>query len=286
MSYPPATLEDGTPVPVTELAAAMCDCDITRVVIDAHGELLDLGRTQRLFTGALRKAIIARDRECGWPSCHAPGRWCEIHHIAWWDRDDGPTSADNGVPLCSFHHHETHRRDLTITRVPAAPPVAATALSRPPGEGPPRPGSPRWAGAAPPRAGAASPGAPPCAGAAPAGPPPCAGAAPAGPPPCAGAAPPRPLARVTYEFRDRTGRLVGAHNGAAKSGPELVRADAASPPVARPEPPADPPLAPWASAPTRSSAVPKHESEADIEWTTDPFTGARVPSFYLGTAPS
>ncbi|WNB87143.1 DUF222 domain-containing protein [Cellulomonas sp. ATA003] len=123
VSYPPATLEDGTPVPVTELAAAMCDCDITRVVIDAHGELLDLGRTQRLFTGALRKAIIARDRECGWPSCHAPARWCEIHHIAWWDRDDGPTSADNGVPLCSFHHHETHRRDLTITR------IAATATS-------------------------------------------------------------------------------------------------------------------------------------------------------------
>ncbi|WP_298459349.1 HNH endonuclease signature motif containing protein [uncultured Cellulomonas sp.] len=120
VGYPPAQLEDGTPVPVTELAAAMCDCDVTRVVIDADGVAVDLGRAQRLFTGAQRRAVIARDRGCGWPGCHAPARWCEIHHIAWWDRDAGATSVDNGVLLCSYHHHETHRRDLVITRVPSA----------------------------------------------------------------------------------------------------------------------------------------------------------------------
>src|SRR5690606_38515061 len=70
----------------------------------------------RTYTGALRRAVIARDRHCGWPGCTQEVRWCEVHHIRWWDRDDGPTSADNGVLLCSFHHHEVHRYDYTLTR--------------------------------------------------------------------------------------------------------------------------------------------------------------------------
>jgi hypothetical protein len=115
--YPPATLEDGTPVPASALAAAMCDCEITRIVLDADSVPLDVGRAQRVFTGPQRRAVIARDRECAWPHCPAHARWCEVHHLRWWERDTGPTSVDNGVLLCSFHHHEVHRQDLTITRV-------------------------------------------------------------------------------------------------------------------------------------------------------------------------
>ena len=116
VSYPPATLEDGTPVPFSEVGVAMCECDLTRIVIDADGVPLDLGRTQRLFTGPQRRAVIARDRKCAWPQCTAPARWCQVHHVDWWERDHGPTTVDNGVLVCSFHHHEVHRQDLTITR--------------------------------------------------------------------------------------------------------------------------------------------------------------------------
>jgi hypothetical protein len=126
--YEPATLEDGTPVPASVLAAAMCDCEITRVVIDAEGVPLDVGRSQRVFTGAQRRAVIARDRECAWPGCDSHARWDDVHHIRWWERDEGPTSVENGVLLCSFHHHEVHRRDLAIARV-----------SLPTGGHPPRP---------------------------------------------------------------------------------------------------------------------------------------------------
>jgi hypothetical protein len=139
--YAPATLEDGTPVPASVLAAAMCDCEITRIVIDADGVPVNLGRAQRVFTGVQRRAVIARDRECAWPDCHGPARWAEIHHIAWWERDDGPTDVDNGVLLCAFHHHEVHRRDLSITRVPlprhVGPPGSAPPGSAPPGSAPP-----------------------------------------------------------------------------------------------------------------------------------------------------
>ena len=116
LGYAPATLEDGTPVPSSELGVVMCDCELTRIVINADGVPLDLGRTERLFTGPQRKAVIARDRECVWPDCHAHARWCHIHHLKWWQRDGGVTSVENGALLCNFHHHEVHRLDLTLTR--------------------------------------------------------------------------------------------------------------------------------------------------------------------------
>ncbi|HEY8718305.1 HNH endonuclease signature motif containing protein, partial [Pengzhenrongella sp.] len=83
---------------------------------------LDLGRSERLFTGVQRSAVIARDRHCAWPECDQPARWCQIHHIRWWKRDFGSTSVDNGILLCTFHHHEVHRLDLSITRKPAPRP--------------------------------------------------------------------------------------------------------------------------------------------------------------------
>ncbi|MBX9243297.1 DUF222 domain-containing protein [Actinotalea ferrariae] len=123
--FEPVTLEDGTPVPLSEVARALCDCELTRIVLDADGVPLDIGRSRRTYTGAQRRAVIARDRTCVWPDCTGDARWGEVHHIRWWDRDDGPTSLENAALLCSFHHHEVHRRDLSITRHPPPP--------RPPG---------------------------------------------------------------------------------------------------------------------------------------------------------
>ncbi len=115
----PATLEDGTPVPGSELARTMCDAAVTRLVIDAESRPLDVGRAERVFTGPRRRAVVARDRHCGWPGCRMNARWCEVHHLDWWDRDHGRTDVARGVLLCSFHHHEVHRRDLQLH--PAGP---------------------------------------------------------------------------------------------------------------------------------------------------------------------
>ncbi|MGM0931805.1 MAG: HNH endonuclease signature motif containing protein, partial [Actinomycetota bacterium] len=55
----------------------------------------------------MRLAIIARDGGCAFPGCTAPSPWTEVHHIRWFEKG-GPTSTDNGVMLCSHHHHLIH----------------------------------------------------------------------------------------------------------------------------------------------------------------------------------
>ena len=111
---PPATTEDGTVLSRSELAAALCDCAMTRVVMDERGLPLDVGRTRRMFTPAQRTAVVARDRMCAWNGCAVVPRFCEVHHIRWWHRDRGPSDLENAVLLCSHHHHHVHEQDLTI----------------------------------------------------------------------------------------------------------------------------------------------------------------------------
>ncbi|WP_041574030.1 HNH endonuclease [Cellulomonas gilvus] len=128
-AVPPAATDDGTTITATELAAALCDCAMTRTVMNAAGLPLDVGRTRRMFTPAQRTAVTARDRHCTWNGCSVPARHCQIHHIAWWHRHTGTTDLTNAVLLCTFHHHEVHRLDLDIERLPPATvpdPVAAS----------------------------------------------------------------------------------------------------------------------------------------------------------------
>ncbi|QVI66735.1 DUF222 domain-containing protein [Cellulomonas fengjieae] len=112
----PATLEDGTPVAMSELARVLCQADLTRIVLSAEGVPLDVGRTKRLFSTAQRRAVVARDGQCVWNGCEQHASRCEVHHITWWARDTGPTSVANAALLCRFHHSEVHRLHLSIHR--------------------------------------------------------------------------------------------------------------------------------------------------------------------------
>jgi len=62
-----------------------------------------VGRTQRLVTPAIRKALTLRDGGCIFPGCNAFDTRCEAHHLTpWWD--GGATALHNLVLLCPFHH--------------------------------------------------------------------------------------------------------------------------------------------------------------------------------------
>jgi len=93
----PATLEDGTPLAMSQLARVLCDSEAGRIVMSADGVPLDLGRTERLYTGQQHRVVIVRDRQCAWNGCEVPAAYCEVHHIRWWDRDRGPTSIEKAT---------------------------------------------------------------------------------------------------------------------------------------------------------------------------------------------
>ncbi|MDQ0925228.1 hypothetical protein QF038_003736 [Pseudarthrobacter sp. W1I19] len=102
------------PVAAATLRKIACDADIIPALLGTHGELLDLGRKTRLFTPAQRTALTTRDQGCAFPNCTIPAPWCEAHHITYWSHG-GPTNIDNGVLLCSGHHHLIHKEQWTIT---------------------------------------------------------------------------------------------------------------------------------------------------------------------------
>lgn len=105
----------GEPVPASFAAKILCDGFVRVATLDGNGEILDLGRKQRLFSSAQRRAIASRDRMCRVAGCYAPVRWCEAHHTTSWV-EGGLTDAKDGILICSYHHHEVHRGNLKLVR--------------------------------------------------------------------------------------------------------------------------------------------------------------------------
>ncbi|WP_345761986.1 DUF222 domain-containing protein [Diaminobutyricibacter sp. McL0608] len=101
---------DEVPTPVSAGTARRlaADAQLIPMVLGGNSEVLDLGRSKRLFTPAQKHALAERDDGCAWTGCPHPPSYTQAHHIHWWDRDTGPTDLDNGILLCSQHHHRVH----------------------------------------------------------------------------------------------------------------------------------------------------------------------------------
>ncbi len=95
--------DSGTVITPTQGVEQALKGHIRRLVYQSPGVILDYGRSTRLFTGALRQAIQARDRTCRHPGCDLPARQCEIDHITEWQHG-GTTIHTNADTRCSYHH--------------------------------------------------------------------------------------------------------------------------------------------------------------------------------------
>ncbi|QCU78173.1 HNH endonuclease [Citricoccus sp. SGAir0253] len=106
------------------------DADLVPVVLGGEGEVLDVGRSRRLLTRTLRRALVARDGGCAAPGCTIPAPWCEAHHVEHGEHG-GPTSVDNGVLPCSHHHHAVHAGSWGISMRHGVPWFIAAAYQDP-----------------------------------------------------------------------------------------------------------------------------------------------------------
>lgn len=102
------------PISMATVERLACAGAVQTATFDEHGQPLDLGREQRLFSPRQRIALAIRDGGCVWFNCGRPPSWTEAHHIQFWKRDKGKTDIVNGILLCRHHHLELHNNDWDI----------------------------------------------------------------------------------------------------------------------------------------------------------------------------
>lgn len=108
-------LGSGQRLPAGEIRRLACLGSIIPAILGGPSQVLDLGRTARLFSPAQRKALAVRDKGCRAEGCLIPAAWCEAHHLDPWSLG-GRTDLSNGLLLCSLHHHRIHdERYLTVS---------------------------------------------------------------------------------------------------------------------------------------------------------------------------
>jgi hypothetical protein len=87
-----------------------CDAVVQRIVINADGVPLDMGRAERTFTPDQYRAIMIRDGGCRFPGCDQGPENCEAHHAFVFWEDGGDTNLANDLALCRGpgHHRMIH----------------------------------------------------------------------------------------------------------------------------------------------------------------------------------
>ncbi|MDX6360278.1 MAG: hypothetical protein QOH37_3332 [Nocardioidaceae bacterium] len=112
-----AGLDTGDSISSGEARRLACNARIMPAVLGGRSEVLDLGRTKRLFTEPQRMALGLRFKSCAADGCERPFAWCELHHRRPWSQL-GRTDLADGVPLCHFHHQRIHDTGFVHATLP------------------------------------------------------------------------------------------------------------------------------------------------------------------------
>ncbi len=107
MGAPAADLEFSLPISAASVERLACDCNVTRILLDADSQVIDVGRSKRVISPAQRRALNVRDKGCRWPGCDRPASYTSGHHIMHWTKG-GSTDLDNLTLLCRRHHWLIH----------------------------------------------------------------------------------------------------------------------------------------------------------------------------------
>ncbi|HEY0493956.1 MAG TPA: DUF222 domain-containing protein, partial [Candidatus Dormibacteraeota bacterium] len=114
--------------PIANETAQRLGCDATVSWLLGTAEMeQETGHEHRKIPPSIRRALVARDKDCVFDGCHRPPEWCDGHHLKWWTRG-GETKLENLALVCGRHHTMVHEGGWTIER------SAGRWLTKPPGQ--------------------------------------------------------------------------------------------------------------------------------------------------------
>jgi hypothetical protein len=111
-----------------------CDATVAVAVDDDVGHTMYEGRARREPTGAQRREVMRRDRECRFPGCTGV-TFTNVHHVVPW-KPGGRTDLENLALLCLHHHRLVHSNDWSMSgnaneELTIVGPTGRVMLSRP-----------------------------------------------------------------------------------------------------------------------------------------------------------
>ncbi|WP_249350284.1 HNH endonuclease signature motif containing protein [Microbispora sp. H10836] len=112
---PGLLLATGQVLPVSGVHRLARTSTLVRLVMDADGQVLDMGRKVRLATPAQRRAIYARYATCWIDGCPLPATRCQIDHADNWS-SGGLTDLKLLGPACQFHNRDRYQHPDRYTR--------------------------------------------------------------------------------------------------------------------------------------------------------------------------
>ncbi|WP_345530864.1 DUF222 domain-containing protein [Microbispora amethystogenes] len=112
---PGLILATGQLLPVSSVHRLARTSTLVRIVMNAAGQVLDMGRKVRLATPAQRRAIFARYATCWVDGCPLPATLCQIDHADDWC-SGGLTDLKLLGPACQFHNRDRYRHPTRYTR--------------------------------------------------------------------------------------------------------------------------------------------------------------------------
>ncbi|WP_433499425.1 DUF222 domain-containing protein [Sphaerimonospora sp. CA-214678] len=106
-TLPGLLLSTGHLLPITDIHRLARTSTLVRLVMNADGQVLDMGRKTRLATPAQRRAIAARYDTCWVKGCPLPASMCQIDHLDNWS-EGGHTDLARLGPACQFHNRDRY----------------------------------------------------------------------------------------------------------------------------------------------------------------------------------
>ena len=109
----PGELDGHGPVPASMARRLAAGGAWRRVLTDADGVAVEVGRDAYTPSAALADLVRTRDGTCRFPGCRQPARRCDLDHVTPWPA--GPTTPANLAALCRHHHRLKHQTTWEVT---------------------------------------------------------------------------------------------------------------------------------------------------------------------------